>query len=169
MTSTPCHSGCRDDRSSPVHLCLCLCPCVCASFHFVSFIHACVAFRCDWWPSGFTLTSVRGTDRAEGGQRKADVYRILFGADPREASSSSVSEEEVTFYRTQMFFAVFTRDRHLHCPVTTTGDDICKRTTPKTEFSVTCTLLLPYSYNFCTQLPYIRDNIAVEIQDGNTA
>jgi len=51
---------------------------------------------------------------AVGGQRKTDGCTVYcMEQNPSGEASRSSASEEVTFYRTRMFFAVFTRDRHL--------------------------------------------------------
>jgi hypothetical protein len=174
MTSTPYHSGYRDDRTSPLYFCMCLCQCACASFHFVSFIHACVVFRSDWWQS-----VSKGDWRGSRGPKKDRwVYTVCSRILLEKLAVRQLVKKLSHFVELLCSSPCSQNTAICQCPVT----NICIKTTPKTEFTVTCTLLLQLQYlitphswrhssrntrwRYCVNLPAYLRNIFVSVSSA---
>ena len=150
MTSTPCHSGYRDDRTSHVYFGMCLSQCACASFHFVSFIHACVVFR---WPN----VSKGDWNCSRGPKKDRWVYTVWSRILLEKLAVRQLVKKLSHFTELDCSSPCSQETAICQCSVTSTRD-ICIKTTPETEFNVTYTLLLPYCYLTATlllQLQYL--------------
>jgi hypothetical protein len=126
----------------------CQCQCACASFHFVSFIHACVVFTSDWWPSGFSLTSVRETDwhGSRGPKKDRWVYTVWSRILVEKLAVRQLVKKLSHFIELDCSSPCSQGTAICHCTVTRTLDDICIKTTPETESSVTCPVQLQPQY-----------------------